>query len=174
MVALALPWLATSSPRARWGVAAGVVLLGVAAILVAATSGMLADLGSMYRSPSPYDPGSRNDFWFYHFYLDIYYPTLWPLVALAVLIGLAFRPGPTAFCATIVAIAFVMHSFAGRKSMRYFAYALPFLFVLWGIALAEIWPRLRRFLEDVATRALGVAAVSARSDGRASTRRWRW
>ena len=131
------------------------VLLGVAAILIAATTGLLADLASMYRAPSPYDPGSLNDFWFYHFYLDIHYPTLWPLVALAVLIGLAYRPGPTAFCATIVAIAFLAHSFAGRKSMRYFAYALPFLFVLWGIALAEIWPRLRRFLEDVATRALG-------------------
>ena len=38
--------------------------------------------------------------------------------------------------------------------MRYFTYAQPFLFVLWGIALAEVWPRLRRFLEDVGTRAL--------------------
>jgi hypothetical protein len=75
-------------------------------------------------------------------------------VALAVVVGLAYRPRPTAFCASIVAFAFLVYSFGGRKSMRYFAYVLPFLFVLWGIALAEIWPRLRRFLEDVATRAL--------------------
>jgi hypothetical protein len=54
----------------------------------------------------------------------------------------------------VVAIAFVAHSFAGPKAMRYFAYAEPFLFVLWGIALAEIWPRLRGFLEDIGTRAL--------------------
>ena len=84
----------------------------------------------------------------------IYYPSLWPLLALAVVIGLAYRPRPTAFCASVVAVAFLVHSFAGPKAMRYFAYAQPFLFVIWGIALAEVWPRLRGFLEDVGLRAL--------------------
>jgi hypothetical protein len=154
VVALGLPWLSNASLRARWGAAGAVALIGVVAIAILATSGLLAELAAMYRLPSPYAPGTRNDFWFYHFRLDIYYPTLWPLVVLAVLVGLAYRPRPTAFCASIIGIAFIVHSFAGRKSMRYFTYVLPFLFVLWGIALAEIWPRLRRFLEDVATRAL--------------------
>jgi hypothetical protein len=72
----------------------------------------------------------------------------------AVVIGLAYRPRPASLCACVVAVAFVAHSFAGPKSMRYLTYVSPFLFVLWGIALAEVWPRLRRFLEDAATRAL--------------------
>jgi hypothetical protein len=54
----------------------------------------------------------------------------------------------------VVAIAFVLFSFAAPKSMRYFTIAQPFLFVLWGIALAEVWPGLRRFLNEVGTRAM--------------------
>ncbi|MGH6918901.1 MAG: hypothetical protein ACREJ0_14495, partial [Geminicoccaceae bacterium] len=153
-LALGLPWLARCSPRARWGIAAGVVLLGGAAIWVFVETGLVAELLARYRSTPLYQAGNRDAFWYYHSFLTIYYPTLWPLVALAVVIGLAYRPRPTAFCACVVAVAFVAHSFAAAKSMRYLTYVAPFLFVLWGIALAEIWLRMRGFLEDAATRAL--------------------
>jgi hypothetical protein len=153
-LALGLPWLSRFSPRARWGIAAGAALLGAAAILVFVETGLLTELLARYRSTPLHQAENRNAFWYYHSFLTIYYPTLWPLVALAVVIGLAHRPRPTAFCACVVGVAFVLHSFAGPKEMRYFSYASPFLFVLWGIAFAEVWPRLRRFLEDVGTRAL--------------------
>jgi hypothetical protein len=153
-LALGLPWLARCSPRARWGIGAGVALLGGAAIWVFVESGLVAELLARYRSTPLHQAGNRDAFWYYHSFLTIYYPTLWPLVALAVLIGLAYRPRPTASCACVVAIAFVAHSLAAAKSMRYLTYVSPFLFVLWGIAFAEIWPRLRRFLEEVGTRAL--------------------
>jgi hypothetical protein len=151
---LGLPWLARSSLRARWGIATGAVLLGGAAVWVFVETGLVGELLARYRSAPLYLSDRRGEFWYYHFFLSIYYPTLWPLVALAVVVGLACRPRPTAFCACVVAISFILHSFAGSKSTRYFTYVQPFLFVIWGIALAEVWPRLRRFLEDAGTRAL--------------------
>ena len=154
IVALGFPWLVRSSPPARWGIVAGSVLLCGVAVWVAVDSGLAAELLARYRGTALFQADTRSEFWYYHAFLSVYYPTLWPLVALAVVIGLAYRPRPTGFCASVVAIAFVAHSFAGPKAMRYFAYAEPFLFVVWGIALAEIWPRLRRFLKEVATGAL--------------------
>jgi 4-amino-4-deoxy-L-arabinose transferase-like glycosyltransferase len=154
VVALSLPRLRRSSPRGRWGIAAGVVLLGGATVGILIESGLAAELLARYRSTPLYLADRRDEFWFYHFFLTIYYPTLWPLTALAVVVGFAYRPRPTAFCACVVAIAFVLHSFAASKSMRYLTYASPFLFVLWGIALAAVWPRLRRFLEEVGAGAL--------------------
>ena len=153
-VALGLPWLAKSSHRTRWGVAVGVALLGAVAISALIKTGLAGQLLDRYRSTPLFGAENRDAFWYYHSYLIIYYPTLWSLLAPAVVIGLAYRPRPTAFCACLVAVAFVAHSFAGPKGMRYFTYALPFLFVLWGIALAEVWTRLRRFLEEASARAL--------------------
>ena len=118
-LALGLPWLARCSPRARWGIAAGVALLGGAAIWVFVETGLVAELLARYRSTPLFQAENRDAFWYYHAFLTIYYPTLWPLVALAVVIGLAYRPHPTAFCACVVAVAFVVHSFAAPKAMRY-------------------------------------------------------
>jgi 4-amino-4-deoxy-L-arabinose transferase-like glycosyltransferase len=153
-LAVALPWLSRLPPRTRWGIVAGAALVGAAAIWLFVETGLVAELLARYRSTTLRQAGNSDEFWYYHWFLTIYYPTLWPLVALAVVIGLAYRPRPTAFCACVVAIAFVAHSFAAAKSLRYLTYVAPFLFVLWGIALAEVWPRLWRFLEEAGTRAL--------------------
>jgi 4-amino-4-deoxy-L-arabinose transferase-like glycosyltransferase len=149
-----LPRLARCPPRTRWGIVAGLAVVGGGAIGVLIETGLAAELFARYRSTPLFGAENRDAFWFYHAFLTIYYPTLWPLVALAVVIGLAYRPRPTGYCACVVAVAFVVHSFAAPKEMRYISYASPFLFVLWGIALAEIWPRLWRFLADVCTRAI--------------------
>jgi hypothetical protein len=154
-LALGLCWVAGFSPRVRWGIAGGLALLAGAAIWVFVETGLVAELLAQYRSvPQLLAAKNRDTFWYYPSVLTIYYPTLWPLVALAVVIGLACRPRPTAFCACVVAIALVVHSFAGQKAMRYVTYIAPFLFVIWGIAFAGIWPRLRRFLEEVGARTL--------------------
>jgi hypothetical protein len=53
--------------------------------------------------------------------------------------------------------AFVLLSLAGMKAERYLVFVLPFLYVVWGIALAAIWPWLRAgtiALTDRAARAL--------------------
>jgi hypothetical protein len=154
VVVLGLPWVARYSLRARWAIAAGGVLVGAAVIWVFVETGLAAELLSHYRGTPLRQVENRNEFWYYHAILIVYYPTLWTLVALAVVVGLAYRPRPTAFCASMVGIAFVLLSFAGPKATRYFTFVLPFLFVLWGIALAEIWRRLRGFLEGVGTGAM--------------------
>ena len=133
-LAWGLPRLARYPPRTRWGIAAALAIVGGAAIAVLVETGLAAELLARYRSTPLFGADDRDAFWYYHAFLTIYYPTLWPLVALAVVIGLAYRPHPTAFCACVVAVAFVVHSFAAPKGMRYLSYALPFLFVLWGIA----------------------------------------
>lgn len=153
-VALALPWFAKGSPRARWVAVAGVALLGAVVLGAALEMGLLDRLLVRFLKPSPYGPQYHDAVWFYHSFLTIYYPSFWPLVGLAVVVGLAYRPRPTAFCATVAGMALVLHSIGGTKNMRYVYYVTPFLFVLWGIALAEFWPSLRRFLEDVGTRTL--------------------
>jgi hypothetical protein len=77
-----------------------------------------------------------------------YYPVLWPLTAIAVVVGLAHRPQPVAFYGCVFAIGFLALSFAGPKVPRYIYYAIPFLVVVWSIGLACAWPRLRHFLEE--------------------------
>jgi uncharacterized membrane protein len=153
-VALGLPFLVRCSIRARWTLVLGVALIGAVAIWAIIETGVAAALLDRFRSTPLYQAGDRDAFWYYHAFLVVFYPTLWPLVPLAVVIGLAYRPQPTALCAAVVAVAFVLLSLAGQKAMRYFTIVQPFLCVLWGIALAEVWPRLRRFLEDVGMRAM--------------------
>jgi hypothetical protein len=154
VLALGLPWLAGFAPRVRWGIVGGVALLGVATAAILLASGLLAELFAAYRFAPGWVAERRNEFWYYHFFLTIYYPTFWPLTALAVIIGLAYHSRVTAFCTCVVAIPLVVHSFGGMKDTRYISYFQPFLFVLWGIALGEIWPRIRPFLDDVGTRVL--------------------
>jgi 4-amino-4-deoxy-L-arabinose transferase-like glycosyltransferase len=153
-VALGLPFLARCSIRVRWTLVLGIALIGAVAIWAMIETGAGANLLERFRSTPLYQAGDRDAFWYYHAFLVVFYPTLWPLVPLAVVVGLAYRPHPTAFCAAVVAVAFLLLSLAGQKAMRYFTIVQPFLSVLWGIALAAAWPRLRGFLEDVGARAL--------------------
>jgi hypothetical protein len=153
-VALGLPFLARCSIRVQWTLVLGIALLGAVAIWAIIETGAAAELLDRYRGTPLYQAGNRDAFWYYHCFLIVYYPTLWPLVPLAVVIGLAYRPRPTAFCTAVVAVAFVLFSLAGPKAMRYLTFVAPFLFVLWGVAVAEVWPRLRTFLEEVGTRAM--------------------
>ena len=87
---------------------------------------------------------AADRFWFYHAWLNLYYPTLWPAVGLLSLLALVARrrarpagprrSSPRPSCST---------RSPGRRSLRYLAYGFPFLFALWGIGLAALWPRLR-------------------------------
>jgi hypothetical protein len=132
--------------------AAAVALAALAALLVLQT-GPGGDLLRQYRATPLWMAELSAPMWFYHLELLQDFPTLWSLTGLAVLVGLAWRPQPTAFCACVFATAFVALSFAGPKGPRFAYHVLPFLFVLWGIALAGIWPHLWGFLEEAARRA---------------------
>ena len=140
--------------RAGYGrVPITLVLVAVALVGIAQLFSV-GELIDRYRYTPLFDAETANHFWFYHQWLNFYYPTLWPLFPLFALAALAHRPRPALFCLCVFVPAFVLLSFGGPKGLRYPIFALPFLFVLWGIALAYVWTRLRGFVLDVTDRAL--------------------
>lgn len=80
------------------------------------------------------------------------YPALWPLLPLVLILAISYRPRFGVFCAALFISAFLLQSIAGRKEERYIYYSMPFLFALWGMALAALAPHLDRLLSDIANR----------------------
>lgn len=146
--ALALPWLADPGvPRRRKLVLAALALgLSLLALLAAWRLGILQDLWRRYRWTPLFNQDTQDQFWFYHAWFSLLYPSLWPLTGILGLVAVAHRPRPASFALTVFALAFLLNSFAAAKSLRYIVYAQPFLFALWGIGLAALWPALRGFL----------------------------
>jgi 4-amino-4-deoxy-L-arabinose transferase-like glycosyltransferase len=149
--ALALPWLADGAVPARrrlaWSL--GALALGLLVLLVAWQAGILADLWRRYRWTPLFNQDTQDQFWFYHGWFSLLYPTLWPLTGVLGLVAVVARPRAGAFALTVFALAFLLNSVAAAKSLRYIVYAQPFLFAVWGIALAASWPPLRGFLAGV-------------------------
>ena len=157
VIQVGLPWLRAGSGRYRQTA----IALAIAAVAVVGITQIWPpiELLRRYRWTPLFDVATRNQFWFYHQWLNLYYPTLWPLFPLAALASLASRPRPALFCLCVFVVALLLLSFAGSKGMLYASFALPFLFVTWGMAFAHVWTRLRGFLLGVtndALRALGI------------------
>jgi hypothetical protein len=153
-LAVAVPWwLEPNAPRAR---RIGVPLAAVAGLVLAGLvlwpSGMLETLGHRYRETPLFLEPTREDFWYYHAWYSLFYPTLWPAVGLLALAGLAAWPRPGLLALAVFATAFLLSSLAGSKALRYIAYAQPFLFVLWGLGLAALWQGLARARDDLVER----------------------
>ena len=82
---------------------------------------------------------NKGQIWFYHRHLIERFPTLWPIFPFLALVALACRPAPSLFAACTFGVAFALLSFAGPKSLMYMFFIMPFLYVIWAIALAELW-----------------------------------
>jgi hypothetical protein len=170
VLAVGLPWLRDPAVAARHRQLAVLLalLLGLAVLGGLWLSGELGQLWYRYRWTPLFNQGSADQFWFYHGWLSLFYPSLWPLVGLLSLVALAAAPRPAGLALVLFASAFLLNSFAGPKSLRYLAYGFPFLFALWGIGLAALWPRLRYGLEDLGYElgpALGIAGAWGRRLG---------
>ncbi len=137
------PWL--------WWFFAGGVLL-VAGVLA---SGALTETLSLLWFTFRWEPWPAvGDTFFYHRILRDNYPTFWPLLPVAVLVALAVRPRPAAFCAALFATGFTIHSFGGLKGLRYLYWVMPFFFVLWAITLQALVPLLAATLSRFSWQAL--------------------
>lgn len=143
---LLVPWLLDPAVSARHkgrllaiGLAACVALLGVML-----ATGLLAEFWHRYRSTPIFLAPRADDFWFYHAFYLIYYPSLWPIIGLLCIAALATWPRLVWFAMVVFATGFLLNSFAGAKNLRYVAYAQPFLFILFGLGLAAIVPWLQR------------------------------
>ncbi len=154
-LAVGLPWLRHEdrAPAWRWGAALG-VLVGLLLLLVVLDSRLGVRLmHTMFETPLR---GARltGRFWYYHGLLSVGHPLLWSLVGGIALVAVAWRPRPSLFCLILFATAFVIHSIAAPKDIRYIYYTLPFLFALAGIAAQDGLPRVWAALEAVALRAI--------------------
>ncbi|MGI9485794.1 MAG: hypothetical protein ACR2RF_07915, partial [Geminicoccaceae bacterium] len=156
------PWLIRLDPGRRWlAVAAGAVV-GIAALALLAVSGIGGNLLGAFRWTPDWAAASKNHFWFYHAFLTLYYPTLWSVTGIAALIAMAYRPRPVGFCLCIFLPAFLLQSIGGMKHLRYLYYIMPFLFVIWGVALAHLTLRFWPFLHDATDKTLDVLAPNLR------------
>jgi hypothetical protein len=153
MISVALPMVRAVAPAKRRALIAGGAIIG-AALAVFVLGIPYEELLQRYRSTPLWNASSRNDVWFYHFWLILYYPTLWSIFPVAALIALVHKPKPALFSLCIFVPALVLHSFAGPKDLDYLFYAVPFLFITWAIAFVAVLAALRRFLVATAERAL--------------------
>lgn len=146
--ALALPWLGARQVPARRKLAVVAALLAGGLVLLAGAwaSGILDELWRRYRWTPLFNQDTQDQFWFYHAWFSLLYPTLWPLTGILGLVAVVARPRTASFALTVFALAFLLNSIAAAKSLRYLVYAQPFLFTVWGIGLAALWPPLRGFL----------------------------
>lgn len=160
--AAGVPWLcARHQHRARLLVGlvlTGVLLLGALAIAVA--TGLAEELWQRYRWSPVWSNEHRNEFWFYQVWFTQYYQSLWPILPFLAILAVAREPAPAIFCLLVFMTGFVLLSFGGMKDRRYVSFLLPYLFVLWGIALAELGPLLVRCIAKATPRALRNLAPS--------------
>jgi hypothetical protein len=143
---IAVPWLAAAKVmRRRKLLAVGLGLIACAAVLgVSLATGLAAEFWHRYRWTPPWNEASVNEFWYYHVFYMLFYPSLWPVIGLLSLAALAYWPRVAWFAMVIFAVGFLLNSFAGPKSPRYLVYAQPFLFILFGLGLAALLPWLAR------------------------------
>ncbi|MEM8949946.1 MAG: hypothetical protein AAGC99_11510 [Pseudomonadota bacterium] len=158
MLVIGQPWLIRQEPGRRWLAIAGLAVLGIGALALLALSGIGAGLLDAFRWTPDWAAASKNQFWFYHALLTLYYPTLWSVTGIAFLIAMAYRPRLIGFCLCIFLPAFVLQSIGGMKHLRYVYYIMPFLFVIWGVALAHLIERFWPFLKEAADKTLDVLA----------------
>ena len=158
MLVIGQPWFIRQEPGRRWLAIAGLAVLGFGALALLALSGIGAGLLDAFRWTPDWAAASKNQFWFYHALLTLYYPTLWSVTGIAFLVAMAYRPRPVGFCLCIFLPAFILQSIGGMKHLRYVYYIMPFLFVIWGIALAHLIERFWPFLKEAADKTLDVLA----------------
>jgi len=129
--------------------------LALAAGLVAAavlTSDIARNMLERYLETPLTVSHHRGEVWFYHLHLIERYPTLWPIFPFLAVIAVAARPKPSLFAICVFGMAFAIFSFAGHKSWHLLSFVLPFLFVVWAIALASLWTVLRDIVLEATDR----------------------
>lgn len=112
-------------------------------IACAASAAILAfDVLAYYRS---FRTGwaDQTDFRAYHWLLSGEYPTLWALVPVLTLYAVVQRPRPAFFAACIFGVTFLLLSIAAQRAERFLYFVMPFLFILWAVALVSAYSWVR-------------------------------
>jgi 4-amino-4-deoxy-L-arabinose transferase-like glycosyltransferase len=134
--------------RFRYGL---VGLLVIASILIACDILFCDEAKALlerYQSTPLFAADTSNDFWYYHLRYHLFYPSLWPVVALLAVFAIAKSPRIGWFSTVVFAISFLLTSFAAQKATRYFSYAQPYLAIVWGLGLVSVLPVLSRHFKE--------------------------
>lgn len=98
---------------------------------------MVGDLVGVYQSSAMWNTGDSPTY--YHDFYKQQLGAFWSLAPVAFLIAVIARPKPAIFCICIFVVALVVQSFGGMRSERFLFYAMPFFFIIWGIAGSAIF-----------------------------------
>ncbi len=149
--ALSVPALSTAMARRdrAWLVPLGVVAAVGAGIFLAYRLGMVEEARRLGTETDLWAAKTAGHWRHYHALLQENYPTLWTLYPLLLLACAAWQPRLALLCGCIFGTAFVAHSFVAMKHPRYLAYALPFLLIPSGIAVARAVPRIVSLLAGI-------------------------
>ena len=128
-------------------------------------SGFAIPMLQEFRSVPEFQEDTVNQFWYYHFWLVLYYPLLWVAFPFLLLASLAAYPQMARLCGSIFIVGFIVNSFAGSKDTRYLAYAFPFLFAIFGMGVAALWPSLRNWVRTTLWRVFPPPASSGAKSG---------
>ena len=123
--------------------AAAAIMLGLAVFWV--ERHRLWDMWRELRDAAAWSQENRNDFLFYVDLLGHWHSLLFYLLPIAAIIAWRRYRDLTFFCVTIVVVCIGLHSVAGMKALRYVYYLFPFIFVIWGCAVAVIGPPVVRY-----------------------------
>ncbi len=137
---IVLPWIWRQP--ARYKLLAALAISLAAALSAAYALGFIAKAWAELRFTAGWLAENRNDILYYHKVLLDDYPVLWPLFPFAAIIAIAARPRLASLCLCMVIAALGVHSLAGMKLPRYIVYMMPFMFIIYAIALDAILPAL--------------------------------
>ncbi len=113
-----------------------VITAGVPAVWLGLEfSGALSQMVEKFQTPRLWSIPQRGEVAYYHRFFGDSYPLLWTGFIFAAVAALATRRRPAWFCLVVFVAALIIHSLMPFKNMRYLAYAWPFFFALWAIAL---------------------------------------
>lgn len=133
---LAQPWakpILQNRQYRPWLISAGIALLALGLI----GAWMMA---GEFRAVASWNDVNRNNVLYYFIEFFFTMPLIWLFLPLAFLLAVSYWPRPALFCLLMTAIPLVIHSFGGMKGARYVFYTMPYLFALWGMAIAVLWP----------------------------------
>jgi hypothetical protein len=137
------------------GIGIGVLLLFGGALVY---SGLAAEYLRRFQGV-PMWAAERQDAVGYYFRdLRRAYPMLVALSPVAAVVTIARNGRLGVFCVTLFCVPFLLHSLAAFKAERFLAYAMPFFFAIWGMAIAAVLPALFRAAESTVAQVLSVRA----------------
>jgi hypothetical protein len=125
------------SPIRKWVALSVLSAVFVAVVVVAVQAGVVSRIVSAVSYADAWAVEERGNLRYYHWLFLHLYPTLWSLTPLVFLLAVARNVRAAVFCAVVFFTALLLQSVAAWKAERYIFYAVPMLFALWGMGVAE-------------------------------------